>query len=141
MGVYAVGPLGKNAKAEGEGPVEEDRILLVKDCPEEFLEEVTNTGKNAVCAVLEYNATHARDQERPSIEVVRVPIISGGIFKHPEVEKSEVAFALLQGIHLALASVDASVRPEIQLMPSPEMSIAYSKYMESFSHQCSRLRL
>lgn len=136
--VYAVGPLGKNAKAEGEGPVEAERAALVKDSPEEFLQEVTNTAKNAMCAVLEYNATCAGNQKMPPIEIVRVPIIAGGVFKHPNVEKQEVALALLRGIHIALDTAEVNMRPEVELMPSPEMTTAYSMYNQAFGHKRHR---
>jgi hypothetical protein len=129
--IYTAGPLGKNAKADGEGPVDPARATLVKDSPTEFLDEVSKTAMNVMCAILDYNTFHAGRLETPKIEVVRVPIISGGIFKHPDVKKHEVALALLWGIHSALAPAADSACPEVELMPCRDMTLALMMYKQA----------
>lgn len=113
--VYAVGPKGK---ADEGSPAPSTR---------DFIQEVRQTGENVIALLLEYNrsvdcsstpssrrpsaSASASDAESehapiavPKIDVVRLPIVAGGNFKHPDVQKHNVALALLWGVHAALDS-------------------------------------
>jgi len=127
--VYTVGALGRNKKAEGEGPVTAEREALVKDDPREFVEEIYHTGFNVLRAVAMYNQNHAGD-DFPKIEEIRVPVIAGGTFLHPSVDQSEVALALLWGVTDALTITEDQHRPAINLMPGAPMEQAYSWYRQ-----------
>jgi len=127
--LYTVGALGRNMKAEGEGKPDKERADLVKTNVKEFLQELYLTGENVVQLVLDYNKS--RTPIQPAIEVVRFPIVSGGIFIHPEVTPKEVALALLWGIHSAFAGASPSELFTVELMPGDPMQKAYQDYMGS----------
>jgi len=127
--LYTVGALGRNQKAEGEGVVDIERAKYVKTNVRDFLEEIYKTGQNLAQLVVEYNARRARsDNGQPGIDVVRVPIVSGGVFINPGTTPKEVALALLWGLHSALAGVGGDNRVEIELMPGADMQSAYDYY-------------
>lgn len=128
--LYTPGPLGRNAKAEGEGEVSEARERLVTKQPAEFLLEVSRAIENAMSVVVEYNMCHAGGDATPVIEVVRVPVISGGVFKHPDVDKYDVALAVIRGLNASLLRADKSVRPAVELMPDEDMRRAYDSLKE-----------
>eukprot|EP01053_Blabericola_migrator_P007706 Blabericola_migrator_1__7705@NODE_3931_length_1420_cov_121_954915_g2432_i0_p1_GENE_NODE_3931_length_1420_cov_121_954915_g2432_i0NODE_3931_length_1420_cov_121_954915_g2432_i0_p1_ORF_typecomplete_len228_score45_68NMT/PF01233_19/0_11_NODE_3931_length_1420_cov_121_954915_g2432_i0158841 len=74
--VYVVGPRGKTFKAN------------------EFLHAVEVTAANMMQAVNEYNNL----VPDLSIQFMRVCLVSGGIFKHKDVTKEEVAGAIIKGL-------------------------------------------
>lgn len=127
--LYTVGALGVNAKAPGEGEPNPARSQYVKANVKDFLYELNKTGDNTVQLVMDYNA-HARTQALPVIDVIRLPIVSGGIFMHPAVTGKEAALALLWGVHNALARAAAHHRDlKVELMPGAPMEAAYKEYM------------
>lgn len=127
--LYAVGALGCNRKAEGEGVVDPQRAQYVKTDVRDFLEELFKTGANLMQLVLEYNCHAEYDPDLPAVEVLRLPILSGGVFIHPDVTPREVALALIWGVHSALLSaLDPSSCVKIELMPGNDMRGAYDLY-------------
>jgi len=127
--LYTVGALGRNKKAEGEGVVDDARAKYVKSGVQDFLKEIYQTGRNVVQLVLEYNASRDEtDSSLPAVEVIRLPIVSGGVFIHPDTTPKEVALALLWGVSAALLDTSPSSRPEVELMPGRDMQEAYDLY-------------
>merc|ERR1712151_1159902 len=110
--IYTVGALGVDSRAEGEAPPDAEREKLVKTDPREFLAELYMTAANFIQLVTDVNATglHA------PIARVRVPLVGGGMFIHPEVGQGAVGQALLWGIHSALAIVAPRLRPQVEIM-------------------------
>jgi len=129
--VYTVGVLGKNAKAEGEGEVEAERAKYIKTDVHDFLNELYNIGENCTQIVLDYNATqdHSKDAA-PAVEVIRFPIVSGGVFIHPEVTPREAALALIWGIHSSMGNASQATRIDVELMPGKDMQAAYDMYRQ-----------
>ncbi|CAD7940241.1 unnamed protein product [Amoebophrya sp. A120] len=101
--VYVVGPRGSEC---GSG--------------EDFLEKLRNCGKNVVVSVNQYNLKHAKKytEELPRIDRVRVCLVSGGIYKHPDVDKNDIARALMEGLYL---------NPSAQVEHSPVFEFAYDE--------------
>ena len=118
--IYAVGPLGRNKKAEGEGSTDAAREALVFERTGDFLAELYNMGTSLVTLVTEFNRRHPLDEVR----TVRLPIISGGTFIHPEVSPKEAALALLLGVRSALVALRPGLL--IELMPSTHMKEAHT---------------
>lgn len=111
--VYTVGPLGVNARAPGEPAIPEGRINDVMKNDRHFVEYLKQTAANCVHAVLEYNTMCRHHLDLPHIEVLRMPLISGGVFRHPLVSKKDVAIALLRGVLEALQSGKDEVGLEV----------------------------
>lgn len=95
--VYVVGPLGATKRA-GREP----------SCPKpEFLLRVQRTAKNAIEAATQLNLRAGRSKPGgpglawPRLEVLRVCLVSGGVYKHPQATKEEVAKALIKGLLLS----------------------------------------
>mmetsp|Transcript_122440 Transcript_122440/g.391783 ORF Transcript_122440/g.391783 Transcript_122440/m.391783 type:complete len:353 (-) Transcript_122440:149-1207(-) len=89
--LYVVGPKGEGAFA-GQGP------LLARD---HFLGAVRDLGKRAMLAVAQYNADQSTRLPRdrlPVVEEVRWCLVSGGVFRHKDTSKLEVARATLEGM-------------------------------------------
>lgn len=81
--VYVVGPKGKNfGSAEG------------------FLEAVEDTAENLMTALCDYNGHVKRETVRRNyrMNICRICLFSGGIFKHPNANKFSVAKAILGGL-------------------------------------------
>jgi len=133
--LYAVGPLGVNARAEGEAPPEPGRQALVKTNPAEFLEEIYKIGMNVIQVVLDANKVLTDDK----IEIIRVPIVAGGTFRNPETTPKDVGLAILWGIHDALSLVHPSLRPKVQLMPDKNLQSAYADYASGIDRRVSHL--
>eukprot|EP01055_Gregarina_sp_Pseudo9_P001802 Gregarina_sp_Pseudo_9__1801@NODE_2223_length_1088_cov_16_958055_g2047_i0_p1_GENE_NODE_2223_length_1088_cov_16_958055_g2047_i0NODE_2223_length_1088_cov_16_958055_g2047_i0_p1_ORF_typecomplete_len242_score15_84GARS_N/PF02844_15/0_41GARS_N/PF02844_15/1_8e03_NODE_2223_length_1088_cov_16_958055_g2047_i03041029 len=72
--VYVVGPQGRN-KTAGQ-----------------FLSAVELTASNFILALNEYNS------KQPRLDVVRMCLVSGGVFKHKSTSKDDVGVAIVQGI-------------------------------------------
>lgn len=133
--LYAVGPLGINARAEGEAPPEPGRQALVKTDPAEFLAEIYKMAMNAIQLVVDAN----KDLTDDKIEIIRVPIVAGGTFRNPETTPKDVGLAILWGIHDALAPVHPSLRPKVQLMPDKNLQSAYADYESGIDRTVSPL--
>mmetsp|Transcript_30146 Transcript_30146/g.47262 ORF Transcript_30146/g.47262 Transcript_30146/m.47262 type:complete len:308 (+) Transcript_30146:49-972(+) len=87
---YLVGPEG--SQAEG---------------PEDFLEACKYAGNNLMTAL----TLHNKAGTVPKIEVFRMCLVSGGIFKHPDTSKLEIAKAFIQGLS---SSFDPDSSPDIE---------------------------
>eukprot|EP00812_Abedinium_dasypus_P011672 NODE_5221_length_601_cov_415.505495.p3 GENE.NODE_5221_length_601_cov_415.505495~~NODE_5221_length_601_cov_415.505495.p3 ORF type:complete len:129 (-),score=37.48 NODE_5221_length_601_cov_415.505495:198-551(-) len=74
----------------------------------------------------------------PRIDIIRVPLIGGGTFLHPQVSKKEVALCLIWAFHRAFSAAQESVRPQVELMPSPEMQEAHTMYEGGATHPTSQ---
>jgi len=97
--LYVVGPKGEECTfpvQEGSGP------HLAKEA---FLDSVQLLGRRAVEAVAEYNSRWAgstvSSQELPKIEEIRWCLVSGGVYRHGQASKFDVAKATLQGMSFA----------------------------------------
>jgi len=123
--LYTVGALGRNVKAPGEGVPDPARAAFVKNDAQDFLWEINQTGESTVQLVFEYN-NHASKTGLPVIKVIRLPIVSGGVFIHPDVTPKDVALALIWGAHTGLAKNDGGL--SIELMPGQPMEEAYADY-------------
>lgn len=98
--LYVVGPMGHGApKKAGRRPAVGDKAA--------FLQAVQEMAENAMLAVAEYNAL-AAGAELPQLEVVQFCLVSGGVFRHRDSSKVEVAAATVQGLRSgALAAAAA----------------------------------
>jgi len=123
--LYTVGALGVNAKAPGEGVPDPARAVFIKDDVKDFLWELYATGESTVQLVADYNK-HAAKNSLPVIEVIRLPIVSGGVFLHPGITPKEAALALIWGVHSGLAKNDGALA--VELMPGKPMQEAYDDY-------------
>jgi len=129
--LYIVETLGRNTDEDGDVVMDANRSKYVKTSAKEFLDEVHKTGANAIELVIEYNATKAGENPNLSaIEVVRLPIISGGMFLHPDITPKEVALVFIWGAHSAIAGANQSGSIAIELMPEKDMQFAYELYRE-----------
>ena len=117
--LYCVGPLGQNRKGLHEGEVAAQRERHVHVDPREFLREVSKVGKAIGDLVEFYNSTI---EPLGRISVLRLPIVSGGVFIHPDVRPSEVGCALLRSVWPPLLAAGVT----LELMPSPAMKEALS---------------
>lgn len=81
--VYIVGPKGKNFGSA-----------------EEFLEAVEDTAENLMTALCDYNGHVKREAVRKNykMNICRICLFSGGIFRHPNANKFSVAKAILSGL-------------------------------------------
>eukprot|EP01056_Protomagalhaensia_sp_Gyna25_P006035 Protomagalhaensia_sp_Gyna_25__6034@NODE_952_length_2358_cov_115_015524_g757_i0_p2_GENE_NODE_952_length_2358_cov_115_015524_g757_i0NODE_952_length_2358_cov_115_015524_g757_i0_p2_ORF_typecomplete_len244_score26_75_NODE_952_length_2358_cov_115_015524_g757_i010541785 len=86
--VYVVGPRGKHGPAS------------------DFLTQVKLTAKNMLAAVNEFNRLNPQD----ALKLLRVCLISGGIFRHKKVSKDQVAQAVIAGL---ADTWDASHSPKL----------------------------
>eukprot|EP00812_Abedinium_dasypus_P000446 NODE_1052_length_1256_cov_260.372190.p1 GENE.NODE_1052_length_1256_cov_260.372190~~NODE_1052_length_1256_cov_260.372190.p1 ORF type:complete len:310 (+),score=66.58 NODE_1052_length_1256_cov_260.372190:3-932(+) len=108
--LYTVSPLGQNQRADGVGGMhgrqgsESHSKLVVKD-KEVYRRRLYETAANIATAVLQYNKHAKRKAGLPPIEVIRLPIIGSGNFKHPDVETVEMASLLIWGIHMAMTTL------------------------------------
>jgi len=123
--LYTVGALGVNAKAPGEGTPDPARAAFIKNDVKDFLYEINQTGESTVQLVLDYNK-HAKKNNLPVIKVIRLPVVSGGIFMHPDITPKEVALALIWGAHTGLAKNGGGL--SIELMPGKATEEAYAEY-------------
>eukprot|EP00375_Theileria_parva_P002532 XP_765211.1 hypothetical protein [Theileria parva strain Muguga] len=80
--VYVVGPNGANYDVDG------------------FLESVHKLGDNLVTALCDYNGMAKRETAKklPRVTLCRLCLVSGGVYKHKDVTKLDVAKSLLNGI-------------------------------------------
>jgi len=126
--LYCVGALGVNAKAPGEGAPDHARLEYVKSDVQDFLYEIFRTGESVVQLVFDYNKL-ASVKGLPVLEVIRLPVVSGGIFLHPDLTQKEAALALIWGVHSSLAKNSVGSRSlAIELMPGKPMEEAYKDY-------------
>lgn len=77
--VYVVGPNGANYDVDG------------------FLESVHKLGDNLVTALCDYNGMAKRETAKklPRVTLCRLCLVSGGVYKHKDVTKLDVAKSLL----------------------------------------------
>jgi len=111
--VYVVGPLGQNARAPGEPAPDAAREQMVIKNREQFLQFLTRMTRSLMEGVNEYNV-HCLGKDLPRMEKMRVPLISGATFRHPEVKEAEVAAALLLGLREAW---QRGTSPSLSLAP------------------------
>jgi hypothetical protein len=91
--VYVVGPNCGSAVSRGQREVDE---MSAQD----FLEVVDAIGNAITDAVVQYN-TAAEPTLRtslPQIEMVRVCLLSGGVFRHPDASKLQLAKSFVTGL-------------------------------------------
>jgi len=93
--VYVVGPEGSLAK---------DSV--------DFLSACEYTGANIARALTEHNAAHKSD----TLEMVRMCLVSGGVFRHPETSKEDVAKAFIKGMS-----------QEVEVGKTPKIEFAYDE--------------
>lgn len=130
--MYTAGPLGRNKRAEGEGVAESFREAWVRHNAQDFVHDIYWTGINCVKAVVEFNQNHSEQGtvKPPRVNVIRLPIVSGGTFLHPEVSVFEAALALIWGAGEALRVSPPAACPKVELMPEKAMKDAYRTYFE-----------
>lgn len=110
--VYTVGPLGKNCRAPGEPePTPERAALVLSDAPA-FGGFLRKTAESLAMAVADYNG-QAAARGLPPIQCLRVPLISGGTFRHPSFSKIDCARCILSGIQDAASCWPSSPPLEI----------------------------
>jgi len=112
--VYVVGPKGDNGMSK-----------------KEFLSQVRDCGKNIVVSVNQYNLRRqSNNSDKDSskegkkedasffvrIDLVRVCLVSGGVYKHKNATKKEIATCLMEGLFL---------NPSAQYVHSPVFEFAY----------------
>ncbi|CAD7964449.1 unnamed protein product [Amoebophrya sp. A25] len=126
--IFPVGkrPMGSNQNAA--------MLYLIgprgSDCASaaDFVSKLRLCGKNAVVSVNQYNLKQQNNytEELPRIDRVRVCLVSGGIYKHPDVSKHEIAEAIMQGLFL---------NPSAQYEHSPQWEFAYDEdvFREAFA--------
>mmetsp|Transcript_97403 Transcript_97403/g.275422 ORF Transcript_97403/g.275422 Transcript_97403/m.275422 type:complete len:557 (+) Transcript_97403:91-1761(+) len=89
--VYVVGPNCGKARKRTKRAVDD------MTC-DEFLEVIEATGNAVGAAASQYNAAAAKDKALPRIDVLRVCLVSGGVYKHPAASKQDVAARLISGL-------------------------------------------
>jgi len=109
--LYVVGPKGQGAGySAGAGPVVSNA--------KEFLESVKEMASNALLAVSEYNtlaaAVSVEEEKLPQIEVVQFCLVSGGVYKHQEASKIDVAAATVAGLQAAAAVAKKGTVPLVR---------------------------
>ena len=91
--LYVVGPKGQGATG-GQGPTVAGRAA--------FLQAVEDMGANAMLALREYNrgstGEGAADVALPRVDAVQFCLVSGGVYRHPETSKQDVADAIVRGL-------------------------------------------
>eukprot|EP00401_Gymnodinium_catenatum_P077874 CAMPEP_0117520550 /NCGR_PEP_ID=MMETSP0784-20121206/33224_1 /TAXON_ID=39447 /ORGANISM="" /LENGTH=342 /DNA_ID=CAMNT_0005316543 /DNA_START=1 /DNA_END=1029 /DNA_ORIENTATION=+ len=97
--LYVVGPKGQGAPG-GHGPTVPGR--------EDFLQAVEDMAANAMHTVCEYNLIAAVDGELPRVDTVQFCLVSGGVYRHPEASKFDVASATVVGLRSAVESFSSS---------------------------------
>lgn len=112
--VYTIGPHCGNKRTRIKRDVDN---LSVSN----FLVVIESVGDAVGSAVAQYNARALLDSALPRIEVLRVCLLSGGVYKHPEAAKVEVATALVRGLLARLG--DRTGRPE----PPLTLDFAYDE--------------
>merc|ERR1719414_2826272 len=88
--VYAVGP--NCGKVRKKGRRAQDNLTK-----SEFLSVLQGAAAAISAAVTAHNA-EAGTEGMPQIEVLRMCLLSGGVYKHPEASKVEVAAGLVKGL-------------------------------------------
>eukprot|EP00392_Amoebophrya_sp_AT5.2_P001329 g1331.t1 len=101
--VYVVGPRNREFPDAGD-----------------FVSKLRTCGKNVVVSVNQYNLKHAKKYSvrTPRIDLVRVCLVSGGIYKHPDVSKEDIASAIMEGLYL---------NPSAQYEHTPVFEFAYDE--------------
>merc|ERR1719433_1900405 len=85
--LYVVGPNGgKRKKTETPPP-----------SAQEFVGGIRELGKSMMAVVNDYNRSSGK-KSSSKIEVLRVCLVSGGVFRHPSVSKAAVAEHLMCGL-------------------------------------------
>ena len=112
--VYAIGPEGSQAASL-----------------QDFLTGVEKTGENIMVAV----SSHNQAEGAARVEVLRVCLVSGGLFKHEEASKTDVARALMIGLSRgyedgASPMLDFAFDQESKDMPGSVFQRAYESYGE-----------
>jgi len=88
--IYVVGPNCGQIRRKGRRQVDEMSAA-------NFLSVIHGVAHGVASAISQYNIA-ASEQRLPSIEILRVCLLSGGIYKHPDASKLEVAAALIKGL-------------------------------------------
>lgn len=101
--LYVVGPKGKGCR----GPKGKDSGPLLDK--KQFVTVVEGLGLRALEAVAKYNCDWAASSmadhvSLPNIEEIRWCLVSGGVYRHPDVSKVEVAKATLDGMTSAASA-------------------------------------
>ncbi|CAK0811740.1 unnamed protein product [Prorocentrum cordatum] len=90
--LYVVGPKGQGAPGGG-GPTVAGRG--------EFLDGVEAMAHNAVLAVAGYNdSEEVHRGALPVVEALQFCLVSGGVYRHPDASKLDVAAATVRGLRL-----------------------------------------
>lgn len=98
--LYVVGPKGQGAvHSKGAGHI-------ISDCSE-FLAAVQTMSENALLLVCEYNQTASRGLELPQVQAVQFCLVSGGVYKHADASKVDVAAAIVRGLAAAASAQES----------------------------------
>lgn len=104
--LYVVGPKGEDCtgpKSSDSGPFL-DKVR--------FLRTVERLGERALETVVQYNERQAKapaDERLPVIEQIRWCLVSGGVYKHGDTSKIDVAHATIRGMKAARGTSGLSV--------------------------------
>lgn len=105
--LYVVGPKGQGAvHAKGAGQI-------ISDCGE-FLVALQRMSENALLLVCEYNHIASREVELPVIKAVQFCLVSGGVYKHADASKADVAEAIVRGLCNAAPLAQPGTLPVIR---------------------------
>lgn len=97
---YVVGPLGATQRCGSEESMPK----------EEFLRRAERAAEGALLAASELNR---RPGAWPKVDLLRMCLVSGGVYLHPKASKTEVAEALLKGLLRAHDSGPHAPRVEL----------------------------
>ena len=107
MGVVAVDTVGPNC-----GPQRRQAQSALEQSmrSDQFLQTIAQIGASIASAAAQYNAHPERQQQQlPPLELLRICLLSGGVFRHPHCSTHDVATAIIRG--LTSAGPDAALQP------------------------------
>ena len=66
---------------------------------DQFLQTIAQIGASIASAAAQYNAHPTRQQQQlPPLELLRICLLSGGVFRHPHCSTHDVATAIIRGL-------------------------------------------
>ena len=77
-------------------------------------------GKNIIVSLNQYNLKYNGHytEDKPRLDIIRIALVSGGIYKHPDCSKEQIARAMMEGLFL---------NPSAQFNFSPICDFAYDE--------------
>ena len=112
--LYVVGPRGQGCE-ESKSPryntTRESRELEVPlEDKASFIKSIEELSETAMNTIHEYNTKVVPTRpELPSVNEVRWCLVSGGVYKHKDVSKLDVAEATIKGMMLAKANISVTM--------------------------------